>query len=220
MRGGSKGIKNKNILKINSKYLFEYTYDIAIKCKKITNIVFSTDSDRIIKILSKDKKKTIFKRSKRLATGNIGKIYVIRDALVKAELYFNKKFHYIIDLDVTSPLRNLNDINTCINKIIKSKYNNIFSVNLSKKNPYFNMIEKKNNKYDLINNKYNIYSRQKAPKVYDMNASIYIWKRNYLLKNDNLFSENSTIYKMPYKRSVDIDNYEDLRYVKYLLEND
>jgi CMP-N,N'-diacetyllegionaminic acid synthase len=143
MRGGSKGIKNKNIIKINKKYLFQYTHEIALKCKKITDIVFSTDSNKIINILSKEKKNVIFKRSKSLATDNISKVDVIQDSLIKAEKFYKKKYSYIIDLDVTSPLRNLSDINKSIEIMKKGNFNNLFSVNKSKKNPYFNMVEKK-----------------------------------------------------------------------------
>ena len=53
-----------------------------------------------------------------------------------------------------------------------------------------------------------------------MNASIYIWKRDFLLKSKNLHSKNTIIYEMPYERSIDIDTYQDLQYVKYLLTNE
>ncbi len=220
MRGGSKGIKNKNIIKINKKYLFQYTHEIALKCKKITDIVFSTDSNKIINILSKDKKNVIFKRSKRLATDNISKVDVIQDSLIKAEKFYKKKYIYVIDLDVTSPLRSLSDINKSIEIMKKGDFNNLFSVNKSRKNPYFNMVEKKNNTYGLVKKKNKVLSRQKAPLVYDMNASIYIWKSEILLKRSALFSSKTAIHVMPEKRSVDIDNFEDLSYVKFLLNND
>ena len=219
MRGGSKGIKNKNIIKINKKYLYQYTHEMALKCKKITDIVFSTDSNKIINILSKNKKNVIFKRSKRLATDNISKVDVIQDTLIRAEKFYKKKYSYIIDLDVTSPLRNLSDINKSIEIMKKGNFNNLFSVNKSKKNPYFNMVEKKNNTYGLVKKKDRVLSRQKAPLVYDMNASIYIWKRNILIKNTALFSKKTAVHIMPEKRSVDIDNYEDLMYLKFLLNN-
>ena len=56
----------------------------------------------------------------------------------------------MIDLDVTSPLRKLSDIKSCINLFIKQKANNLITIYESRKNPYFNMIEKKRNKMDLV----------------------------------------------------------------------
>ena len=99
-------------------------------------------------------------------------------------------------MDVTSPLRNYKDIQKSFKKFKKNKSDNLFSVN-SKKNPYFNMIEIKNKKVNLIKKGKKIISnRQKAPKTFDMNASIYIWKKKYLFKTYNLFGKKTSIYIM------------------------
>lgn len=217
MRGGSKEIKNKNIKKVNSKYLFEYTLETARKCKLITDIVISTDSRKIYNLTNKFGTNNFFLREKKLSTDNINKTLVVHDALIKSEIFFKKKYDYIIDLSVTSPLRNISDLNKSLKKIIKLKANNLFSVNLSSKNPYFNMVEKKNKTYKLIKSGDTFFSRQKAPVVYSLNASIYIWKRNFLIKNKKIFSNNTVIYEMPMERSLDIDSRSDLDYLKYLL---
>ena len=49
-RGGSKGIKNKNIIKILDKPLIAYTIIEAKKSKLINNYIVSTDSPKIAKI--------------------------------------------------------------------------------------------------------------------------------------------------------------------------
>ena len=59
--------------------------------------------------------------------------------------------------------------------------------------------------------------RQDAPKVYDMNASIYIWKRKALIGNDTLFTDKTSLYVMPEERSVDIDTELDWNFVEYLM---
>ncbi|MBT6053789.1 MAG: hypothetical protein HOG49_44000 [Candidatus Scalindua sp.] len=60
--------------------------------------------------------------------------------------------------------------------------------------------------------------RQDAPRVYDMNASIYIWKRDALLNNDTLFTENTSLFVMPEERSVDIDTEIDWDFVEFIME--
>ena len=60
--------------------------------------------------------------------------------------------------------------------------------------------------------------RQDAPITYDMNASIYIWKRDYLINSNNLFSENTSLYIMPEERSIDIDNQLDWDIVEFLIK--
>ena len=60
-----------------------------------------------------------------------------------------------------------------------------------------------------------IHSRQTAPDVYEMNAAIYLWKKDILLKKQ-LFGENTGIYIMPKNRSIDIDTKLDYKISKFL----
>ena len=70
----------------------------------------------------------------------------------------------------------------------------------------------------VINSRKTIRRRQDAPKIYDMNASIYLWKRKFLMKSDNLFSKKTMYYLMPVNRSIDIDNINDFKLVKFYLK--
>ena len=95
------------------------------------------------------------------------------------------------------------------------------------------MVEIKNNKVHIVKKlkkKYpnfkaapsskwsSFYRRQSAPKVFDMNASIYIWRRPTLLKSNKLFSKNTGVYYMPPERSIDIDSIFDLILVKQIIK--
>ena len=218
-RKGSKGIKGKNLLKIKNKSLIFYTIDQAQKIKSINDIVISTDLKLSPKELKKRSLKVFFKREKKLSNDKVGKVPVIRDALKRAEKYYNKQYEIIIDLDVTSPLRSLNDIKNAISKFINSKSNNLITLCESRKNPYFNMVEIIKKVPNLvINSRKTIRRRQDAPKIYDMNASIYLWKRKFLMKSDNLFSKKTMYYLMPVNRSIDIDNINDFKLVKFYLK--
>ena len=161
-------------------------------------------------------------RSKKLSSDKSSKIPVIRDALLKSEHEFKKKFDVCIDLDITSPLRKIDDIKNALNLFIKHKKTEIlFSVSKARRNPYFNMVEINNRRISIVKKTHNCYPvlrRQDAPNVYDMNASIYIWKRSKLLRSNNLFSKNTNIYVMPQNRSIDIDNHFDLRINKIYFE--
>ncbi len=218
MRGGSKGIKNKCITLINNKPLFFYTLRQLEKIKFIDKVVVSTDSKKNFRITSKYGIENWFLRPKYLSRDNSPKIPVIRDALIRSEKYYQTKFDIIIDLDVTSPLRSVKDIINSYKKFISEKAEILFSVTKSKKNPYFNMVEVKNNKVSLVKKNNLISRRQDAPLVYDANASIYIWKRKSLLKYNYLFGKKTIIFEMPEERSIDIDTALDLKLVKYLLK--
>ena len=220
-RKGSKGLKNKNFLKIYNKKLIFYSIDQAKKIKSIDDIVISTDLEIPTKELKKRNLRLFFKRSKNLSSDRAGKVPVIRDALLKAEYFYKKKYDIIIDLDVSSPLRKLHDIKKAIKMFLDSDSNNLITACKSRKNPYFNMVEIVNDKLCLVKKmKKKILRRQDARQVYDVNASIYIWKRNYLLKSNTIISNKTSLYEMPYNRSVDIDSKDDLKIVKLFLKND
>ena len=110
----------------------------------------------------------------------------------------------------------MEDIIKSYKKFLKKKYGNLFTVTEASKNPYFNMIEYKNKSVKIVNYKKKYNSRQKAPKVYSMNASIYIWKKSTLFSKNPLFNKNTGIYIMPKERSIDIDDLTDFKIVKCL----
>ena len=221
VRSGSKGLANKNILTIAGKPLFVHTIIQAIESKIFDNIVVSTDSKKIQNIALKNKVNCWFLRPKKLSNDKSSKIDAISHALKMAEKKFSENYDIICDLDATSPLRKVSDIQKALTQFKKSKSENLVSVSISRKNPYFNMIEKVENQFKLvkINSKTSIVRRQDAPVVYDMNASIYFWKRKSLLKKLKIINAKTSVFLMPQNRSIDIDNIEDFNYVKYMLRN-
>lgn len=222
VRGGSKSVKNKNIKPINGKPLVYYTIKQAKNSGVFEDIVVSTDSKKIQKITSHYGIKNFFLRPKNLSKNTSPKVPVIRHALKQAENFYKKKYDYIMDLDVTSPLRLVKDIKLSLKKFLKKNSNILFSVNESRINPYFNSVEIKKNKSIKPVKKLGhvLKRRQDAPKVYDLNASIYIWKRKTLLSTDTLFVKKNTIYIMPDERGREIDSKADFKIVSYLLKNE
>lgn len=217
-RGGSTGIKNKNIKKLFNKPLILHTLLQAKKSRIFDKIIVSTDSNKIINIC-KRKVDYIVKRPKKLSTGKASKIFAIKHALIQAEINFKKKFDIIIDLDATSPLRNIDDIIKAKNKFVRNKYENLISVCHSKKNPYFNIVEKTKKGLKLVREtEKNYVRRQDAPDVYDINASIYIWKRAALLNTNKVVKNKTGFYIMPKIRSIDIDDYFDFKLVEFLMK--
>ena len=84
------------------------------------------------------------------------------------------KFDYILDLDVSSPLRSLEDLDKSF-ELLNQKIDafNLFSVSEAHKNPYFNMVEINKDGYSILckKSKNDILSRQNSNKVYELNAS-------------------------------------------------
>ena len=109
-RAGSKGVLGKNKRILNGKPLIQYSIEQAQKSGIFAHIVVSTDSEEIVKIAKNCGIETWFLRPTELSTDKAGKYPVIKHALFEAEDYFNIKYDNIVDLDVTTPMRNTNDI--------------------------------------------------------------------------------------------------------------
>ena len=219
-RGGSKGVKNKNIKKINGKPLIAYTIEQAKESKLFEHIVISTDSDDIANIAKEYGAEVFFKRNAEMASDTAGKLDVIKDAFVKSEEHYDCKFDYLIDLDATAPLRVVKDIVDSFQQFLDNDNDNLITAMPSRRSPYFNLIEQnKSGKVYLSKSlDSSIVRRQDAPKSYDMNASIYIWKRDVILNEKSLFLEKTGLYIMPEVRSIDIDSELDYKFVEYLLK--
>ena len=219
-RGGSKGVKNKNIKPINGKPLIAYTVEQALKSKLFEHIVISTDSDDIANIAKQYGAEVFFKRSDEMSSDTAGKLDVIKDAFIRSEKYYNEQYDYLIDLDATAPLRNIDDILNSFKQFIDNDNDNLITAMPSRRSPYFNLIEQdKDGKVYLSKTLDNsIVRRQDAPKSYDMNASIYIWKRDAILNEKSLFLEKTGLYVMPEDRSIDIDTELDYKFVEFLMK--
>ncbi len=219
MRGGSQEVKNKSLKLINGKPLMYFTIKQAIKSKIFDNIVVSTDSKKILKHAKSYGAEGWFIRPKKLSTNKSSKILAIKHALIESEKYYDKKFKYIVDLDITSPLRKVEDIVRAYKVFIKKKGNILISGTKSKKNPYFNIVEIVNKKVQKVKNVKKIFSaRQDVPITYDMNASIYIWNRKTLVNSQSLYHDKTVFYEMPENRSIDIDSKLDFKLVQFLMK--
>ena len=184
-RGGSKGIPGKNIKSLAGKPLIDYSIDIANRMAIQFNchVALSTDDAAIKAAAEKKELYTNYVRPIELASDTAGKIDTIKDLLFYEESLLKEKFDYVLDLDLTCPLRTFEDLQTAFN-IIDNDSNalTLFSVNPAARNPYFNMVEDKGTGYyDLIKKSSDgsVMSRQKAPAVYDLNASFYWYRRSF-----------------------------------------
>lgn len=223
-RGGSKGIPGKNIKKINDIPLIAYSIKSAkdfsshLNCK----ISLSTDDEEIKEVAFKYGLGTEYFRPEKLATDNAGKIGVLKHLLEFEEQKENTRYDYILDLDVTSPLRTTKDLIEAL-KILENheKAINLFSVSPADRSPYFNMVELKENGYyaQVKKTKEDVLSRQSAPKVYNLNASFYFYKRLFFdMDYNSAITDRSLIYEIPHV-CFDLDHPLDFEFLTFLIVN-
>ncbi|WP_313264712.1 acylneuraminate cytidylyltransferase family protein [Sphingobacterium sp.] len=224
-RGGSKGIPGKNIKLINGKALIAYSCEVAVAfaANRDIDIVLSTDSTEIktvVRSLGYDNIDTSYERPDFLANDTSGKLDVIVDVKTYFERKNDLKYDFIIDLDVTSPLRSVIDLNCAMDLLFKNEAAlNIFSVSPANRNPYFNMVEEKEDGFYGLCKTGQFLTRQSAPKVYDMNASFYIFKKAFFDQGyKTVISDRTLICELPHV-CFDLDHPIDFEFMSYLLEN-
>ena len=223
-RGGSKGIPGKNIKPVHGKPLIAYSVEMAERFASAMSshdvcIALSTDSNDIKNVASEYGLVTDYLRPDHLATDTAGKYDVIKDLVLYQEKSNGTVFDMVLDLDVTSPLRTLDDLISAFDIICRNKDAiNIFSVSKARKNPYFNMVEENDNGFFTLSKslKGNIATRQSAPKVYEMNASFYFYKREFFANLTKTVNERSLIYEMQHL-CFDLDEPEDYEFLSFLL---
>lgn len=220
-RAGSKRLKNKNFKYLFGKPLIFHTIKQAIASKVFDKIIFSTDSIKLRNMAIKFGAQSWFTRPKNLSDDKAAKMPVIRHAILEAEKKFNYKFDFICDLDVTSPLRKIEDIRDAYKKIKLSNQDMLISGNKARKNPYFNMVEKigKNSLRLVVKPKKFYVRTQDAPLVYELNASIYFWRRKACFEQKGPFCKKTLFFEMPYERSIDIDTLSDFKLVEFFGSN-
>jgi CMP-N,N'-diacetyllegionaminic acid synthase len=221
-RGGSKGVKNKNIRELGGKPLIAHTIDVAKKWGRAARIICSTDSEKIAQVAREYGIEVPFVRPAELATDTAGKVAVIKHALAASEEIYNEIFDIVVDLDVTSPLRTVEDLDNCLKIFNEKGAEVLLSAVEARKNPYFNMLELNENGFAEVSKKpkEKILRRQDAPKVYDANACIYFYSRKFLLdptKEIVLSSEKVALYVMKEESAIDIDTEADFSFMEYMI---
>lgn len=216
-RSGSKGIINKNITHLCGKALIAWSIEASLKSKYITRTIVSSDGETILQT-AKEYGAEILKRPKEFAQDNSSTESVILHLLES----FNDlalEYDYLILLQPTSPLRDAQDIDKAFETLLKNKATALISV-YEEDNKILKAFTQNNSGYiqGIANNQYPFMPRQDLPPVYMSNGAIYIIKISEFLKTQKLLSGQTTFYKMPKAKSLDIDTQEDLNKAKEYLE--
>lgn len=200
-RGGSKGIPKKNIRLMNGKPLIAYSINIAQKSKYITDIFVSTDSDEIAEVAMEYGAK-IIKRDESLSSDLVTLDPVIFHAKNYAEKVQNKQYDIVITLQPTSPLLTVSTLDKAIKYFIENNYDTVISV-INK--PHLSWGMSDNKIIPLYKQRKN---RQELPAQYFETGAFLIAKGNVVCE-DTRIGKNVSVFEVPEKESIDIDNKND-----------
>lgn len=204
-RGGSKGIKLKNLQKVCRKSLIQH---VGLFCKKLNFVDYamvSTDNKKIAKEAIKSGFKVPFFRSKKLSGDFVRDEDVLNDVLKKVEKKEKIIFDIIVSLPPTSPFRKKKDLIKGLNLMIKDKYDSVWTIseNDTKNHPYKQLLikNKKINFFSPHGKK--IFARQQLDKVYFRNGSAYIVNRKTLLKKKLITKNTGAVISKNFQISID-----------------
>ncbi|MFH0851495.1 MAG: acylneuraminate cytidylyltransferase family protein [Candidatus Peregrinibacteria bacterium] len=221
-RGGSKGIPGKNIRPVNGIPLIAYTIHHAQEYARRWggDIALSTEDAGIRAVAESYGLKTDYVRPAHLATDTAGKVDTLKDLLFHHEAKRKKRYDMLMDMDVTSPLRTMDDLRATYALIeANPRALNIFSVSFPKHNPYTDMVERNaEGFYGLSKPSKEMYlSRQTAPKVYEMNASFYYYRRAFFDTDiTGHVTDLSLVYEVPHM-CFELDDMVEYELLEYLI---
>ena len=178
-RKNSRGLKDKNIRKLNNLTLIEHSIIYAKNSKLVSDIIISTDDIRVKKISEKHKCFTIFPRPKRLSNDFSKSEPAIKHAL-KYFIKIKGKIDIYAYLQATEPIRPKNILDRCIKNLIKDKsIESSFAGYVMHKNFWIN---KHNKNFRLNKSKIDFLPRQKRQKIFREDTGISLASRYSLIK--------------------------------------
>ena len=216
-RGGSKGIRLKNIQKLNNFPLIINTFLRLKKSRKIDSIICSTDNNKIIKIC-KDYKLNFIKRKKKYSLDNSN----INDALF--DILKNQvadDYKYILLAQPTNPFINKKIIDKLLTKIGKSKFNSVQTI-VETPHIYHPINQRHINKDEVffINKKIRkkFFNKQKKNKSFSF-GNLVVFKKKEFLTQKNVFCEPSGYEIIDKFNGLDIDFKDDLILANLIARN-
>ncbi len=216
-RGGSKGIKDKNIYPLCGKPLIAYSIEASKNSKYIDQTLVSTDSEKIAKVAKKYGAYVPFLRPRELASDTAKSI----DSIIHAINWLKENgqlFDIFVLLQPTSPLRTTIEIDGAIEKFIEYEEKALVSVSEVSDNPILIRTIAENGMLQRLIDSSSSVRRQDMKTYYRVNGSIYINKISEITEKTS-FNDNEVPFIVDKKNAVDIDEIEDIILAEYQLNS-
>lgn len=219
-RGGSKGVPKKNIKLLNGIPLIAYSILEAKKCKFITELCVSTDSEEIAEVAKKYDANVPFLRPAELATDSALSIDTIKHAL---EFYRKKgsNFDYVVLLQPTTPFRTAKVIDDAIEKLHATGCDSIVSMVDVGANHPARMYNIQNDKLvSIMDEGISMRPRQELPPVYIRSGDIYAATKDTVEKFNSMMGKDCRPVFVDPKNAVNIDNMMDFKIAELLMKQE
>ncbi|NLL79385.1 MAG: acylneuraminate cytidylyltransferase family protein [Clostridiales bacterium] len=207
-RGGSKGIKGKNIIDVCGKPLLAYSIEAAAESQYMDAVVVSTDSVEIADTAEKWGAEVPFLRPAEYASDTAKSIDAVLHAVRELKRQ-GREYDILVLLQPTQPLRTAQDIDRALECFLKHQMEGLVSVCEVEEHPILMRTIGEDGRLDRVLSCGSTVRRQDMPAFYKVNGCIYINAVKELSEATS-FNDNPVPYVMEKERSIDIDSYEDL----------
>jgi CMP-N,N'-diacetyllegionaminic acid synthase len=220
-RAGSVGVPGKNVRPLGGVPLIAHSIRHARATGLFDAVVVSSDDREARRIAEAEGVDLVVDRPAELATATAGKLPAVRHAVERAEAMLGATYEVVVDLDVTSPLRSPDDVVAAV-ALLEGDPDaaNVITAAPARRSPYFNLVERAaDGSVRLVRpSDPPLLRRQDAPDCFDMNASIYVWRRAALMDGLAVVNGATRLHVMPEERSHDIDSELDWSIVTHLYD--
>lgn len=209
-RGGSKGVKGKNIKLLNGKPLIQYTWESAQESKLLTRTILSSEDDDIIELSKNLGMNVPFQRPAELAQDHSKSL----DVIIHALNYFKaiqENFDAVCILQPTTPFRDKGLIDKAIETFIAGDFDSLVSVRRvpDEYNPHW-VFEEKDGSLHLATKEQKIINRrQELPNAYFRDGAIYLTKVEVIINELSLYGKKIGFVETSNQLYVNIDTPED-----------
>jgi CMP-N,N'-diacetyllegionaminic acid synthase len=220
VRAGSQGVPGKNWRNLEGLPLYAHSVRHAVESGLFDRIAVTSDAPQVLERAEEFGATDVIDRPKDLASNTAGKIPAIVHAVLAVEGVVSHHFSTVVDLDATSPLRITEDIAGAVTLLESDHLESVITGAEAHRSPYFNLVEvdPETGVVDVSKRVGDGFlRRQDVPRSFDMNASVYVWDRDALVRDPKVFYPTTRLYEMPPERSHDIDSELDLQIVAWIM---
>ena len=209
----------KNIRMVAGRPLIVHAIECARRCPSLDRVVVSTDSEEIATIARQYGAEVPFMRPVELASDTAAMVPVLEHAISEIEKKTAERVEFLVLIDATAPLRIADDIEQALKICRADDCDAVISASEAHRNPYFNMVKEENGYMRLvIEPDKPVVRRQDAPKVYDVNTVVWVWRRNALMEDHARIPKRTKLYLVPRERSIDLDSESDFNLLEYFIQ--
>ncbi len=218
-RGGSKRIPKKNIINLAGKPMIAWTIEAALKSKYLSKVIVSTDDEEIASVAIKYGAEVPFLRDKNADDHSPISLATIR-TLEQLNEIENIIPEVVVQLMANCPNRGSEDIDKAIENFILHKLDyQISSFKYGWMNPWWaHKVDSKGIASPIFNEEERVKRSQDQPDLYCPTGAIWIAKVPSLIKSQSFYGNNYSFFPIPWKKAIDIDDYDDLEMAKFFMK--